>query len=108
MVCRDLRKVWTQVKPHRRQVLKCMDKKITKSLKLADFVKPPGYRRSQRKKKTRKKPLPPPPGAAAAEKLIVKLPFNQGRKKVTSFPVKKGPIKYAEDYQLQTDRTSRL
>ena len=86
------------MKPHRRQVLKCMDKKIiNKPLKLADFVRPPGYRRSQRKKKPRKKPLPPPPGAAAGEKLIVKLPFNKGRKKV----ILKGPIKYAEDYQLQ-------
>ena len=38
-------------------------KKITEPLKLADFVRPPGYRRSQRKKKKPKKqkrPLPPP------------------------------------------------
>ena len=51
MVCTDLRKVWTDVKGHRRQVLKCMDKKaprkrrknkkkITEPLKLADFVRP--------------------------------------------------------------------
>ena len=74
MVCTDLRKVWTDVKGHRRQVLKCMDKKsprkrrknkkkITKPLKLADFVRPPGYRRSQRRKKKKpkkqKRPLPP-------------------------------------------------
>ena len=66
MVCTDLRKVWTDVKGHRRQVLKCMDKKaprkrrknkkkITEPLKLADFVRPPGYRRSQKKKETEKK-----------------------------------------------------
>ena len=75
MVCTDLRKVWTDVKGHRRQVLKCMDKKaprkrrknkkkITEPLKLADFVRPPGYRRSQRRKKKKpkkqKRPLPPP------------------------------------------------
>ena len=76
MVCTDLRKVWTDVKGHRRQVLKCMDKiaprkrrkhkkKITQPLKLADFVRPPGYRRSQRRKKKKKpkkqkRPLPPP------------------------------------------------
>ena len=52
MVCTDLRKVWTDVKGHRRQVLKCMDKKaprkrrknkkkITQPLNLADFVMPP-------------------------------------------------------------------
>ena len=75
MVCTDLRKVWTDVKGHRRQVLKCMDKKaprkrrknkkkITEPLKLADFVRPPGYTRSQRRKKNKpkkqKRPLPPP------------------------------------------------
>ena len=62
MVCTDLRKVWTDVKGHRRQVLKCMDKKaprkrrknkkkITEPLKLADFVRPPGYTRSKRRKR---------------------------------------------------------
>ena len=66
MVCTDLRKVWTDVKGHRRQVLKCMDKKaprkrrknkkkITEPLKLADFVRPPGYTRSQRRKKNKPK-----------------------------------------------------
>ena len=51
MVCTDLRKVWTDVKGHRRQVLKCMDKKapgkrrknkkkMTQPLNLADFVMP--------------------------------------------------------------------
>ena len=71
MVCtdlrKDLRKVWTDVKGHKRQVLKCMDKKhtergeklekekkITQPLNLADFVRPPGYRKSQRRKKNKK------------------------------------------------------
>ena len=77
MACTDLRKVWTDVKGHRRQVLKCMDKKaprkrrknkkkITEPLKLADFVRPPGYRRSQKRKKKKKpkkqkRPLPASP-----------------------------------------------
>ena len=95
MVCRDKRKVWTNVTPHRCQVLKCMDKKITKPLKLADFVREPDYRRSRRKKKARKIPLPPTPAHRERQKLIVKMPFKKARKKVTSLPLKKGPIKYA-------------
>ena len=65
MVCTDLRKVWTDVKGHRRQALKCINKKaprkrrknkkkITEPLKLAHFVRPPGYRRSQKRKKKKK------------------------------------------------------
>ena len=62
MVCKDKRKVMIQVKAHSRRALKCMDKKITKPLKITDFTRPPGYRKSKRKvKKPRKKiPLPPP------------------------------------------------
>ena len=62
MVCKDKRKVMVQVKAHSRRALKCMDKKITKPLKITDFTRPPGYRKSKRKvKKPRKKiPLPPP------------------------------------------------
>ena len=30
MACTDLRKVWTDVKGHRKKVLKCMDKKHPK------------------------------------------------------------------------------
>ena len=61
MVCKDKKKVMVQVKAHNRRVLKCMDKKITKPLKITDFTRPPGYRKSKRKvKKPRKKiPLPP-------------------------------------------------
>ena len=81
--------------PHRRQVLKCMDKKITKPLKLADFVREPAYRRSKRKNKTRKIPLKPP----RREKLIVKMPFKKkGVTTLSALPVKKEPIKYAEHY----------
>ena len=75
MACIDLRKVGTDVKGHRRQVLKCIDKKAprkrrkhkkknTQPLNLADFVRPTGYRRSERMKKKKpkkqKRPLPPP------------------------------------------------
>ena len=62
MVCKDKRKVMVQVKAHNRRVLKCMDKKITKPLKITDFTGSPGYKKSKRKvKKPRKKiPLPPP------------------------------------------------
>ena len=76
MVCTDLRKESTDVKGHRRQVFKCMDKKattkrrkhekkITQLLNLADFMRPPGYRRSQRRKKkknlkNRRDPYPLP------------------------------------------------
>ena len=83
MACTDLRKVWTDVKGHRKKVLKCMDKKtpkkrrknkkkITQPLNLADFVRHPGYRRSQRRKKEKKpkkqkRPLPPPPARNRVE-----------------------------------------
>ena len=64
MACTDLRKVWTDVKGHRRQVLKCMDKKahrkrrknkkkITEPLKLADFVAP-GLQEKPEKEKEEK------------------------------------------------------
>ena len=62
MVCKDKRKVMVQVKAQSRRVLKCMDKKITKPLKITDFTRPQGYRKSKRKvKKPHKKiPLSPP------------------------------------------------
>ena len=62
MVCKDKKKVKVQVKAHSRRVLKCMDKKITKPLKITDFTRPQGYRKSKRKvKKPHKKiPLSPP------------------------------------------------
>ena len=62
MVCKNKRKVMAQVKAHSRKVLKCIDKKITKPLKITDFTRLPGYRKSKRKvKKPHKKitlPLP--------------------------------------------------
>ena len=62
MVCKDKRKVMVQVKARSRKVLKCMDKKITKPLKITDFTRPPGYRKGKRKvkKPCKKIPLPPP------------------------------------------------
>ena len=112
MVCTDKQKVWVHVKPHRKRVWKCFDekrnsKKITRPLNVADFVRAPGYRRSQRKRKPTRVKLKPPrrarPLVESPEKLIVKLPlkYYNVTRSVPSFPVKKGPIKYAEDYQLQ-------
>ena len=62
MVCKDKRKVIVQVKAHSRRALKCMDKKITKPLKVTDFTRPPGYRKSKRKvkKPCKKIALPSP------------------------------------------------
>ena len=78
MACTDLRKVWTDVKGHRRKVLKCMDKKATKKrrknkkkitqpLNLADFVRPrdtgearEGKRRKNLNLKNRRDPYPLP------------------------------------------------
>ena len=83
MACTDLRKVWTDIKGHRKKVLKCMDKKtpkkrgknkkkITQPLNLADFVRHPANGRSQRRKKKikpkkQKRPLPPPPARNRVE-----------------------------------------
>ena len=107
MVCTDKQKVWVHVKPYRKRVWKCFDQKgkITKRLNVADFVRAPRKTKGPRRSKRRIQLKPPAARRARpeppAEKLIVKLPFHKGRKKVTSFPVSKGSIKYAEDYQLQ-------
>ena len=61
MVCKDKRKVVVQVKAHIRRALKCMDKKITKPLNIADFTRAPSYRRRKTKKPRKKIPLPTPP-----------------------------------------------
>ena len=61
MVCKDKRKVVVQVKGHIRRALKCMDKKITKPLNIADFTRAPSYRRRKIKKPRKKIPLPTPP-----------------------------------------------
>ena len=61
MVCKDKRKVGVQVKAHIRRALKCMDKKITKPLNIADFTRAPSYRRRKIKKPRKKIPLPTPP-----------------------------------------------
>ena len=78
MVCEDKRKVMVQVKAHSRRVLKCMDKKITKPLKITDFTRPPGYRKSKRKvKKPRKKiPLPPPKKVLMVNPTFADIPFD--------------------------------
>ena len=66
MVCTDLRKVWTDVKGHRRQVLKCMDKKaprkrrkhkkkITQPLNFVRLTcEAPGLKEKQEKEKEEK------------------------------------------------------
>ena len=61
MVCKDKRKVVVQVKAHIRRALKCVDKKITKPLNIADFTRAPSYRRRKTKKPRKKIPLPTPP-----------------------------------------------
>ena len=61
MVCKDKRKAVVQVKGHIRRALKCMDKKITKPLNIADFTRAPSYRRRKIKKPRKKIPLPTPP-----------------------------------------------
>ena len=94
MECADKQKVWVYVRPHRKRVWKCFDekpqkrksKKITKPLNVADFVRAPGYRRSKRQEKARNKRIQLKP------KLI---------REIKAHPIKKEPIKYAEDYQLQ-------
>ena len=84
MVCKDKRKVMVQVKAHSRRVLKCMDKKITKPLKITDFTRPPGYRKSKRKvKKPRKKiPIPPP-----KKMLKVNPPWYRRSKRKVKIPI---------------------
>ena len=61
MVCKDKRKVVVQVKAHIRRALKCMDKKITKPLNIADFTRAPSYRRRKIKKPRKKISQPTPP-----------------------------------------------
>ena len=99
---------------------------------MADFVRAPGYRRSERRRnKPKPKPKriqlrPPHPAArpprrelkVALEKLPVKkkvakpkaptelmvrlpLKYYNVKKEVPGLPVSQGPIKYAEDYQLE-------
>ena len=94
MVCADIQKVWVHVRPHRKRVWKCFDKKpqkrrgkkITRPLNVADFVRAPGYRRSKRhRNKPKRIQLKPP-------KLI---------REIKARPIKNEPIKYAEGCQLQ-------
>ena len=140
MACGEKQKVWVHVKPHRKRVWKCFDekpqkrrsKKITRPLNVADFVRAPGYRRSERQEKARNKPKPKPkriqlrpparpprrelrvaleklpPAKAprkktAPTKLMVRLPlkYYNVTRNVPGLPVSQGPIKYAEDYQLE-------
>ena len=107
MVCME--KVWVHVKPYRKRVWKCFDQKgkITKRLNVADFVRVPKKAKGPRRSKRRIQLKPPNSPVARSHRqarpltAAVKLPFNKGHKKVTSSPVRKGPIKYAEDYHLQ-------
>ena len=123
MVCAEKRKVWVHIKPHRKRVWKCFDekpqrrkKKITGPLNVADFVRAPGYRRSERKIKKKKPPriqLRPPAAARATARLPKDLRINIKRIPVVrvhlprlpdvipALPRSSNPIKYAEDYQLQ-------
>ena len=134
MVCSEKQKVWVHVKPHRKRVWKCFDekpqnrrsKKITKPLNVADFIRAPGYRRSERRQNKLKPkriqlrpPHPParpprrelrvaleklpPKTAKAPTKLMVRLPlkYYNVTRNVPGLPVSQGPIKYTEDYQLE-------
>ena len=123
MVCAEKRKVWVHIKPHRKRVWKCFDekpqrrkKKITGPLNLADFVRAPGYRRSERKIKKKKTPriqLRPPAAARAAARLprdlrinikrisVVRVHLPRSPDVIPALPRSSNPIKYAEDYQLQ-------
>ena len=85
--CEIYKKVWVDVAPHERKVWKCMD-----------FI--------PRKPKKAKKPKPAKKAKPAKkDKLIVKMQFKKRPKgapvEVKALPVKEGPIKHAEDYQLQ-------
>ena len=56
--CKDKRKVRTKIASHFRNVWKCMDKKILKPLKKADFALPSKKGKPKRPHK-RARPLPP-------------------------------------------------
>ena len=61
--CKDKRKVRTKIPSHFRNVWKCMDKKILKPLKKADFALPavrrPQHKRPKKERHKRARPLPP-------------------------------------------------
>ena len=65
--CKNKRKVRTKIASHFRNVWKCMDKKILKPLKKADFALPAAPKRPARKRPhKRARPLPPEEEAPAA------------------------------------------
>ena len=104
--CEVYKKVWVDVAPHERTVWKCLDKPAKKAKKKAKKPKPAKEPKPAKKSKPAKK-AKKAKGKAKAPKvtLTVRMPSWFKKKgapvEVKSFPVKKGPIKYAEDYKLK-------
>ena len=69
MVCKDLQKVWTDVKPHRRRVLKCMD--------------PPRPKRKRKKKQANRTPPPAAAAPAARRKTVESTYEDEGIQDIT-------------------------
>ena len=105
--CEIYKKVWVDVAPHERTVWKCLDKpakpaKKAKKASKATKAKP-AKKANKDKAKKGKEAKKAKKAKTKAATLTVKMPFKKkgAPVEVKAFPVKKGPIKYAEDYKLK-------